>query len=63
MKDRILFANTALEVLEMTQSLDIDMATPIAEKAKQVALETLRGAPVEVEIIVTDRKGNILACL
>jgi cobalt-precorrin-5B (C1)-methyltransferase len=63
MKDRILFANTALEVLEMTQSLGIDMATPIAEKAKQVALETLRGAPVEVEIIVTDRKGNILARL
>ncbi|MFD1198526.1 cobalt-precorrin-5B (C(1))-methyltransferase [Brucella gallinifaecis] len=62
-KDRILFANTALEVLELTQSLGIDMATPIAKKAKETALETLRGAPVEIEMIVTDRKGNILARL
>ncbi len=63
MKDRILFANTAMEVLELTQAIDIDMATPIAQKAKETALETLRGAPVEVEIIVTDRKGTILARL
>jgi len=62
-KDRILFANTALEVLELTQGLGIDMATPIAQKTKEAALATLRGAPVDVEIIVTDRKGNILARL
>ncbi len=61
MKDQILFANTALEVLELTQSIGLDMATPIALKAKETALETLRGAPVAVEIIVTDRSGNILA--
>jgi cobalt-precorrin-5B (C1)-methyltransferase len=52
-----------MEVLELTQAIDIDMATPIAQKAKETALETLRGAPVEVEIIVTDRKGTILARL
>ncbi len=61
MKNRILLANTALEILEMTQAIGIDMATPIALKARETALETLRGAPVAVEIIVTDRKGNILA--
>jgi len=61
MKDQILFANTALEVLELTRSIGVDIATPIALKAKETALETLRGAPVEVEIIVTDRSGNILA--
>lgn len=60
-EDRILFANTALEVLELTQSLGINLAMPVALKAKDVALETLRGAPVAVEIIVTDRKGTILA--
>ncbi|WP_343314624.1 cobalt-precorrin-5B (C(1))-methyltransferase [Brucella sp. BE17] len=61
LKEPILSANTALEVLELTQSLNLDLATPIALKAKNVALVTLRGAPVEVEIIITDRKGTILA--
>ncbi|WP_127840805.1 cobalt-precorrin-5B (C(1))-methyltransferase [Brucella melitensis] len=61
MKERILLANTAMEVLELTQSIGIDIAGPIALEARQTALKTLRGAPVEVEIIVTDRKGNILA--
>lgn len=61
MKDRILFANTAQEVLEITQSIGLNMAEPIAQTARQTALETLRGAPVDVEVIVTDRKGTILA--
>lgn len=60
-KDQILSANTALEVLELTQSLGLNLALPIAQKAKETALATLRGAPVTVEIIVTDRKGTILA--
>jgi cobalt-precorrin-5B (C1)-methyltransferase len=61
LKDRILFANTAKEVLDMTQAIGIDIATPIAVKAKETALATLRGAPVDVEIIMTDRVGTILA--
>lgn len=63
MRERILNANTAQEVLEMTQGFGIDLPKSIAEKAKAVALATLRGAPVAVEIIVTDRKGTILARL
>ncbi|GGA83630.1 cobalt-precorrin-5B C(1)-methyltransferase [Brucella endophytica] len=61
MKERILSANSALEVLEMTQGLGFDLARPIAVGARNTALEVLRGAPVEVEIIVTDRKGKVLA--
>ncbi len=61
LKDRILFANTAKEVLDMTKAIGIDIATPIAVKAKETALATLRGAPVDVEIIVTDRAGTTLA--
>lgn len=57
----ILSANTALEVLEMTRQKGIDLAPIIAGKAARSARETLRDAPVSVEIIVTDRKGNILA--
>ncbi len=52
--------NTAMEVLELTQSIGIDIAGPIALEARQTALKTLRSAPVEVEIIVTDRKETFL---
>jgi cobalt-precorrin-5B (C1)-methyltransferase len=61
MRNRILNANTAQEVLEITQALGIDLANSIALKAKMTAADTLKGAPVEVEVIVTDRKGTVLA--
>lgn len=61
MKDRILQANTAQEVLEWTQSFGLDLATPVAALAKSQAETILRGAPVDLEILVTDRKGKILA--
>ncbi|WP_419911301.1 cobalt-precorrin-5B (C(1))-methyltransferase [Hoeflea sp.] len=59
--ERILSANTALEVLEITRENGIDLAPSIAEKACESAIEVLRGAEIDVDIIVTDRKGNILA--
>lgn len=58
---RILDANTALEALEMTRESGIDLSAPIAAKARETALGVLRGAPVAVEVVVTDRKGEILA--
>ena len=61
LKERILSANTALEVLGIAIEVGIDLPHSIALLAQKTALETLRGAPVEVEIIVTDRKGKILA--
>tara|TARA_R110002020_G_scaffold200364_3_gene402575 strand:- start:679 stop:1776 length:1098 start_codon:yes stop_codon:yes gene_type:complete len=61
LKDRILGANTALEVLEMTRLEGIDLPALIAAKARAVALETLRGAPVAVDVMVTDRSGKVLA--
>lgn len=60
-KDVIQNANTAKEVLDIAMKEGIDIAKPIAVKAKLMTQETLRDAPVAVEIIVTDRKGNILA--
>ncbi|MBA70466.1 MAG: cobalt-precorrin-5B (C(1))-methyltransferase [Rhizobiales bacterium] len=60
-RDRILSANTALEVLEMTQQEGIDLPAIVVAGARRTALDTLRSAPVEVDILVTDRKGNILA--
>jgi cobalt-precorrin-5B (C1)-methyltransferase len=61
LKDRILAANTALEVLEMTRENGIDLASTIAETARAFAEKTLRDAPVKVDILVTDRQGNIIA--
>ncbi|SOE09304.1 cobalt-precorrin-5B (C1)-methyltransferase [Hoeflea halophila] len=61
MKQRILSANTALEVLELTQDRDFDLPMKIAGQARAVALETLRGAPVDVDVMVTDRAGKLLA--
>lgn len=57
----VLHANTAKEILDIALENGINLAQPIARKARETALETLKGAPVAVEVIVTDRKGNILA--
>lgn len=60
-KNRIQNANTALEILEISREIGFDIATPIAERALQTAVDTLRGADVKVDVIITDRKGEILA--
>lgn len=61
LRGKILSANTAREALELTREEGIDLPTIIARDARQTALDTLRGAPVAVDILVTDRAGNILA--
>ena len=61
LREKILSANTALEVLELTREEGIDLPAIIARDARQTALDTLRGAPVAVDILVTDRNGTILA--
>ena len=46
LKEQILSANTALEVLELTRQSGIDLAQPVAERAFDTAHTALRGAPV-----------------
>lgn len=53
-------ANTAMAVLQQAQKHNLALADYVAEKARETALETLRGAPCEVEIIVIDRQGEIV---
>lgn len=60
LKNQILNANTAAQALELTQSNNIDLTTPIANLAKKTALNVLKDAPVQVEIMIVDRKGNVL---
>ncbi|RYC12347.1 cobalt-precorrin-5B (C(1))-methyltransferase [Ciceribacter ferrooxidans] len=59
-RKRIDEANTALEVLEILRSEGIDIAAVVAADARKAALDVLRGAPVEVDVVVTDREGTIL---
>jgi len=60
-RQQVLSANTAKEILEIAMKNGINLAKPVARKAHETALETLHGAPVTLEVIVTDREGNILA--
>lgn len=57
---KVRVANTALEALEIMQG-KIAIANHIASLAQATAIKTLRGAPVNVEVIIFDRKGNQLA--
>lgn len=61
LKQQILDANTAMQVLEMTELNQIDLPAVIAAHARENALKILRGAPVEVEIMVFSRAGELLA--
>jgi cobalt-precorrin-5B (C1)-methyltransferase len=54
-------ANTALQVLDLTRKTNIDLPETVARQAQKQALAILRGAPVEVEVIVVSRGGEILA--
>lgn len=60
-RDQILSANTAAEVLTMAQSMEIDLPGDVAREALRTAKEALRGAAVDVEILIVDRKGEVLA--
>lgn len=60
-RERMLHANTALEILELANENEIDVASAVARAARMTAIATLRGAPVEVDVIVTDRQGKIIA--
>lgn len=60
MKETILGANTAAQVLDLTQEAGVDVVAPIAALAMQTARKTLAGAPIEIEIMIVDRKGTIL---
>jgi cobalt-precorrin-5B (C1)-methyltransferase len=54
---RIAAANTAAEALQIAGP---PLAEAVAGAARSVARETLRGAAVEVEVIVTDRQGTVV---
>jgi cobalt-precorrin-5B (C1)-methyltransferase len=61
LRQRIQTANTALEVLGIMEEAGVDIAADIARAARHTAIGVLRDAPVEVDVIVIDRSGKIIA--
>ncbi|WP_417675222.1 cobalt-precorrin-5B (C(1))-methyltransferase [Roseibium sp.] len=59
LRDAALHANTAKEVLDQSLESGIDLSTPLARRTKAAVLEILRGAPVEVEVLIVDRSGRV----
>ena len=61
MKSRILNSNTAQEALEICTENGVDLAAPVAILAQAKCRDILQDAPVGVEVLVTDRKGSVIA--
>lgn len=54
-------ANSALDALEATRAAGLDIAAPIASDAWNVAARALNREETELEIVIVDRKGAVLA--
>jgi len=54
-------ANSALEALQVARSAGVDLAAPIARDAWRTAARALDTAESELEIIIFDREGALLA--
>lgn len=53
-------ANTALEILQLAKSSDLPIADCIANQAKEIVEEKLTDTPMNVEILICDRSGNLI---
>jgi cobalt-precorrin-5B (C1)-methyltransferase len=52
--------NTALHALQLAQAAGVPLADRVAADARAVALDTLAGAAIEVEVLVVDREGHVV---
>jgi cobalt-precorrin-5B (C1)-methyltransferase len=57
---RVEGANTALEALQLCVAAEVPLGDLIAARARDVCVETLREAPVAVDVVVIDRAGTIV---
>jgi cobalt-precorrin-5B (C1)-methyltransferase len=53
-------ANTALDALQQCQRAGLPLGDLVAAGARETALGVLRGAPVEVDVVVIDRAGTVV---
>jgi cobalt-precorrin-5B (C1)-methyltransferase len=54
-------ANSALDAFLLAQAAGVDLAAPVAARAWETAARTLDAAAIELEILVFDREGGLLA--
>jgi cobalt-precorrin-5B (C1)-methyltransferase len=59
--DRFATANTVAECFELAREHGFALGELIAGQAREVAAEVLRGADVEVEVLIFDRQGALVA--
>ena len=59
--ERMAAANTVLECFQLADQAGLPLAGMVAERARAVAAEALQGAPVDLEVLVFDRDGGLLA--
>ncbi|MBC8038893.1 MAG: cobalt-precorrin-5B (C(1))-methyltransferase [Rhizobiales bacterium] len=57
-RDKVLAANTALQVLEMAEGLGL--ANRVAALAHDKVLHVLRGAPITADVVIVSRQGAII---
>ena len=53
-------ANTALDALQQCQAAGLPLGDLVAGGARETALGVLRGAPVQVDVVVIDRAGTVV---
>ncbi|HEX7884945.1 MAG TPA: cobalt-precorrin-5B (C(1))-methyltransferase, partial [Phenylobacterium sp.] len=58
---RIAGANTVLECFQLAGQQGFALGDVVAERARGVAAEVLRGVGVEVEVLIFDREGGLVA--
>jgi cobalt-precorrin-5B (C1)-methyltransferase len=58
--ERIEGANTAAEALSIAGENEIDLAQEIARRAQGVARYTVADANIEIDVLVYDRRGNLV---
>ncbi|MDF1721601.1 MAG: cobalt-precorrin-5B (C(1))-methyltransferase [Minwuia sp.] len=58
---RIAAGNTAKQALDIATEAGIDLAGTIAREGRQRALQQLGSAPITVDLMITDRQGQVVA--
>ncbi|NEK87376.1 cobalt-precorrin-5B (C(1))-methyltransferase [Blastococcus saxobsidens] len=58
--DGVRAANTALDALQQCSAAGLPLGDLVAAGARTTALGVLRGAPVEVDVVVIDRGGTVV---
>jgi cobalt-precorrin-5B (C1)-methyltransferase len=53
-------AGTALDALEICGRHGVPLADLVADAARRVAAGVVRGAPIEVDVVVVDRAGLVI---